>query len=174
MNKFKRKDRVIIVATDGSDDRKQFIGKSGIITDVCDKERINQIEYKDYIYEISGCEYNKGCTPLWRERDLKIIKPFKEQDEIDGKMFDIINHYGVMHQLKYMQTEMFELIESIVKHEHFKESQSVNDIKDITGELADVKVFVEQIRIKYGITQEEILEVMKFKVDRQLKRIEEE
>ena len=32
------------------------------------------------------------------------------------KLLKIINHYGVMLQLKYLQSEVFELNEAIIRH----------------------------------------------------------
>lgn len=34
------------------------------------------------------------------------------------KLLKIINHYGVMPQLKYFQSEVFELNEAIIKYEN--------------------------------------------------------
>lgn len=44
----------------------------------------------------------------------------------------------------------------------------------VIEEIADVMVMLKQIQLNYNIRTEEIKEVMKFKIDRQLKRIAEE
>lgn len=108
---------------------------------------------------------------------------------MEEKLLKIINHYGVMHQLKYFQSEVFELNEAIIKHEN-KDSivkvldnlnqmaYSVNNkkyevksIKDITEELADVEVMLLQLKEYYHIDGNDILKIMNEKIDRQLERI---
>lgn len=95
------------------------------------------------------------------------------------KLLKIINHYGILPQLKYIHSEYFELDESILnaesqryegKHcgipEHLKEH--------ITEEIADVMVMLYQFRYYYKLEDEEIFNKMNYKIDRQLKRIEDE
>ena len=49
-----------------------------------------------------------------------------------------------------------------------------NCMADIAEELADVMVLWEQIRLHYGLSIQDIQGIMKEKVERQLKRIENE
>lgn len=99
------------------------------------------------------------------------------------KLLKIINHYGLISQLKYMSSEQFELIEAIVEYrmaikdnEFLKEEKW--DIKlfkrHIIEELADNLVMLKQIQYYLDITDKEIEEVKNYKIERQLKRIEEE
>lgn len=98
-------------------------------------------------------------------------------------LLKIIDTYGVMPQLKYFQSEVFELNESIILYENTKrllqldvvqEKFEMYDIKrHIAEEIADVTVMLKQFQYYYGISDKEIEEVMKQKVERQLKRIEE-
>ena len=93
-------------------------------------------------------------------------------------LLKIINTYGVMPQLKYFQSEVFELNEAIIDAEHNRYIGIVREpcescIKHITEEIADVMVMLKQFQHYYGISDEEIEEVMKQKIERQLKRIEE-
>ena len=96
------------------------------------------------------------------------------------KLLKIINHYGVMHQLKYFQSEVFELNEAIIRNEeadyNFYEREMVDTeyIKHVTEELADVEVMLLQFKEYYHIDGNEILKIMNEKIDRQLKRMEGE
>lgn len=101
----------------------------------------------------------------------------------------IINHYGINTQLKYMQGEVFELNEAIIKFiesernpadimRHLFHNLSLNSIFDtksnIKDEIADVMVMLKQIQYYYDITDDEITKIMKFKIQRQLDRIAKE
>ena len=88
----------------------------------------------------------------------------------------IIEYYGVIPQLKYFQSEVFELNEAIFEH-YYDEYKFENDTvlkKHITEEIADVLVMLKQFQYYYRIEDKEIEEVMKFKIERQLERIKNE
>ena len=91
-------------------------------------------------------------------------------------LLKIINHYGLMKQLKYIHSEYFELDEAIVigedRNEHLK-SHGWNE-DNIAGEIADVMVMLKQFQYYYDISDEQIENIMKFKIQRQLERIESE
>ena len=92
-------------------------------------------------------------------------------------LLKIINKYRVMPQLKYFQSEVFELNEAIICEEISEHNDEVNNyksIKDIAEEIADVMVMLKQIQYYYGIEDKEIEEIMKYKVERQLSRIAKE
>ena len=95
----------------------------------------------------------------------------------------IINHYGLNHQLKYFQSEVFELNEAILKEIEiafnsegdFGDREALIKAKNhIAEELADVMVMLKQFQYYYKISDEEVEDVMKYKVQRQLERIENE
>ena len=87
-------------------------------------------------------------------------------------LMKIINNYGIMEQLKYIHSEYFELDEAIINYEWTK---YVNDNKKhIVEELADVMVMLKQFQYYYGINDEEIEEIINYKIERQLNRIKEE
>lgn len=86
---------------------------------------------------------------------------------------EIINHYGVMKQLKYFQSEVFELNEAIINAEYLP-FQDKKDINHIAEEIADVEVMLNQFKEYYHIDGNDIMEVMKEKVERQLERIKNE
>lgn len=92
---------------------------------------------------------------------------------MEEKLLKIINHYGIDKQLKYIHSEYFELDEAIIEeqcdesgYDYFKEH--------IAEEIADVMVMLEQFRLYYNIPSMQITEIMQQKIERQLKRIEEE
>lgn len=86
------------------------------------------------------------------------------------KLLEIINHYGIDKQLKYIHSEYFELDEAIIRAEYLP-FQDKEDINHITEELADVMCMLKQFQHYYGISDKEIEKIMKEKVDRQLERI---
>lgn len=96
-------------------------------------------------------------------------------------LLKIIEHYGVIHQLKKFNEESYELIEAA---RDFEEQFAISeyDIKKvdkyfidcIAEELADCMVLLEQIKVYYNLDNEKIIDEMKHKVNRQLKRIKEE
>lgn len=96
------------------------------------------------------------------------------------KLLKIIDTYKIMPQLKYFQSEVFELNESIIYYEIFDNSEdggikSMNDMykNHIAEEIADVLVMLEQFKLYYNINNEDIEKIMDYKIDRQIKRIEE-
>lgn len=93
------------------------------------------------------------------------------------KLLEIINHYGVMPQLKYFQSEVFELNEAIIDYQltkvpvdKLKETHE-EKVKHITEEIADVMVMINQFMVYYDITNEEVRDIMISKVNRQIERI---
>lgn len=88
------------------------------------------------------------------------------------KLLKIINHYGILKQLKYFQSEVFELNEAIINAEN--EYSMLKNIGNIAEEIADVMVMLEQFKLYYEISSEEITKIFWSKVDRQLGRIENE
>ena len=91
---------------------------------------------------------------------------------MEEKLLKIINHYGMLPQLKYFQSEVFELNEAIINAEN--EYNMLKNIGNIAEEIADVMVMLEQFKLYYGISSEEITKIFWSKVDRQLGRIENE
>ena len=90
------------------------------------------------------------------------------------EILKIINTYGVMPQLKYFQSEVFEFNEAIFEKEKIGAYPGIEERKHIAEEIADVVVMLKQFQYYYGITDEEIEEVMKYKIERTIKRMENE
>lgn len=85
------------------------------------------------------------------------------------KILSIISFYGVIPQLKYMQTEMFEFIEAVINYNNLSNEKNKEHIEE---EYADLMVMLEQFHAYYDLDDMHISEVMHQKIDRQLKRIE--
>lgn len=97
-----------------------------------------------------------------------------------NRLLKIVNHYGIRKQLKYFQSEIFELDEAIIDYENYEELVDIEkntkkDLKShIVEEIADVTVMLKQFQYYYDISDEEIENIMNFKIERQLERIEKE
>lgn len=98
-------------------------------------------------------------------------------------LLKIINHYGLMKQLKYIHSEYFELDEAILNYQSsgfdFNYDEEAKDIEKeyknhIVGEIADIMVMLRQIQYYYGIPDEDVEAVMNYKIGRQLDRIKGE
>ena len=96
-------------------------------------------------------------------------------------LLNIISHYGIDKQLKYIHSEYFELDEAIIKAEKFEPQTfielNVNTsvyISHIAEEIADVMVMLKQFQYYYKIEDKTIEDIMKQKIERQLERIDKE
>lgn len=96
-------------------------------------------------------------------------------------LLEIIEHYGISHQLRKFNEEAYELIEAV---RDFQEEYAIvgYDIEkvnkyfldNILEEFADVCVVLEQLKAYYDLDNKKIIETMKYKIERQKKRIEDE
>ena len=97
---------------------------------------------------------------------------------MEEKLLKIINHYGVLPQLKYFQSEIFEMNQAIIKYENIPNGiyeHIKNEYKEnIAKEIADVEVMLLQLKEYYHIDGNDILKIMNEKIDRQLERIKNE
>lgn len=110
-----------------------------------------------------------------------------------NKLLRIIKYYTLKKQLKYFQSEVFELNEAIIQHENKNPIASaleninrvmssvfvgvkpkVSSIEHIGEEIADVMVMLEQFRLYYDIPIEDIKKIFTEKVERQNQRIDDE
>lgn len=93
-----------------------------------------------------------------------------------NKLLQIIQHYGIDNQLRKFNEENFELIEAIHRLKNFdviKILARSTLIKNIKEEIADNLVLLSQFILYYNINLDDIEEIFKQKVERQLKRMEE-
>ena len=94
-------------------------------------------------------------------------------------LLKIIEHYGVLPQLKYFQSEVFELNEAIIStntcdYYGINERDYEETKEHIAEEIADVLVMLIQFKEQYQITDKQVKEVMENKINRQLERIQNE
>lgn len=82
---------------------------------------------------------------------------------MENKLLTIFNTYGKSHQVSKLLEEVGEFIETVINE----------DKENMVQEMADCMVMLKQFQYYYGITDEEIIKVMKEKIDRQLERIKE-
>ena len=85
------------------------------------------------------------------------------------KLLQIINHYGATNQRKKLCEEFMELQDELFYIYDFGD-----DRNNLLSEVADVLVLVMQFAYEYGYPLEEIIDMMNYKIDRQLDRIEKE
>lgn len=98
---------------------------------------------------------------------------------LEEKEKQIIDHYGLRHQLKYLFGEIFELMEAIIEQDIYSKVEEVFHCgvnkkllqKHTTDEFGDVEHLLDQIALKLEIVRDEVLKVKEFKADRQLERI---
>lgn len=90
---------------------------------------------------------------------------------MEKDLLKIIKHYGVIPQLKYFQSEVFELNEAIIRYNEADDDELINHIKE---EIADVLCMLRQFQYEFGFKDEDIDKIIEFKVNRQLARMENE
>lgn len=97
------------------------------------------------------------------------------------KLLQIIRHYGINNQLRKFNEENFELIEAITHFRYieiYKGTLADNaykyHYKHIKEEIADNLVLLTQFILYYNINLDDIEEIFKYKVDRQIKRMEKD
>ena len=81
------------------------------------------------------------------------------------KLLKIIQHYGLNHQQRKLEEEVYELQEAIIKGD---------DKEHIAEELADVCVLLMQITNYFKIDVPSIDKIMEMKIDRQIERMKNE
>lgn len=80
----------------------------------------------------------------------------------------IANFYGDDSQMYMAIEEMSELTKEICKYKRLP-----NNYDKIADEIADVKIMLEQLEYIFGVSRE-VEERVNYKLDRQLRRIEQE
>jgi NTP pyrophosphatase (non-canonical NTP hydrolase) len=97
-------------------------------------------------------------------------------DNLKECLLFFCKNYGVRHQIKRAQSEIFEFNEAVINYENARDSEYTQDfdkLRDaVAEEFADVLTMLGQIVLSYDICEEDILRHMRAKADRQLKRIE--
>ena len=97
--------------------------------------------------------------------------------EILENNIKIVKYYGTRKQMTIWIEEMSELTKVICKwnrkYEELEGDLTPKLLSEFQEEIADVMVMLEQFKLYYDISSEEITNIFWNKVERQLKRIEE-
>ena len=93
----------------------------------------------------------------------------KQIKETIENNISILNHYGINEQIPVWIEEMSELTKVLCKW--LRNGKIPAD--DLKEEIADVVVCLDQLKYAIDYMEDELMEQYKFKVDRQMQRIEE-
>ena len=94
------------------------------------------------------------------------------------KLKRIIKHYGPVEQIKQLDEEVKEFIETITDYERDSKSQystvgiMQKDKEHMEEEFGDVMVVMFQFALYHGIDMDKVKESMKYKINRQIRRME--
>lgn len=147
------------------------------------KEQLKEFAYSndflEKILDLLSEEYKNGLHQGWFDKEMDKLYG---NNDFDSDLLTIINTYGVMKQLKYFQSEIFELNEAIFQYEEQKRvcEQCCSTLhcdkekEHIAEEIADVMVMLSQFKEYYHIDGKDILDIMKYKINRQIERISEQ
>lgn len=115
--------------------------------------------------------------------NLDTAKKIQEDRNMNKDLLKIIQNYGLSNQLKKLSEELYEFQEAVLSYNLLK---TINeDVKDeileintkyiykcVLEEYADLCVLLSQFELYFDLDEDEVLQVMRNKVDRQLERIE--
>lgn len=89
---------------------------------------------------------------------------------------DIVEHYGVQNQFGIHMEECAELVQAISKlNRAWGDKDKINEARDmVVEEIADVLICVTQLQYILNITTDELDTIIEAKVERQIRRIENE
>lgn len=92
------------------------------------------------------------------------------EKDFTNMILQITQTYSKKEQAIQAIEEMSELTIELVKNIN----RGKDNREEIKSEIADVEIMMKQLLMKYGISQEEVDEVKRYKIERQMKRIEED
>ena len=100
------------------------------------------------------------------EEEKKWLVEYSTNMPYTKKIKEIIIIYGEEHQINKAIEEMAELTKELIKYQNKHQEYLTKEkiIKNIKQELADVEVMIEQIKIIFNFTQNEIDEIKQRKV----------
>ena len=81
--------------------------------------------------------------------------------------FKIFKYFGYENQRRKLVEEINELNDEILLFE-----KGIGDIQDLKEELADCYILLKQFKEYYEITDEELMVIIRYKLNRTLERIE--
>lgn len=95
------------------------------------------------------------------------------KDNLDPRIKKIVEHYGTKSQCGQAIEECGELIVALCKLIRYGVRNWDLNRQNVIGEIADVKVMIEQLEYILGC-RDEVEKVMNQKLDRQIRRINDE
>lgn len=105
-------------------------------------------------------------------KDVKVEEPAPSQRR---KIETIADYYGADNQISIAQEELAELIQALSK---YRRANDGNDFHKacaaIVEEMADVTLMLQQLRYLLVINEADVDAEMELKIERQLRRIEED
>lgn len=119
---------------------------------------------------------NHICEMIKENIDFKVLS--QQDEEKRKKLKEIANAYGDNPQIDMCIEECSELTKALLKYRRKSNSNSSTGEEmsalreDIIGELADVRIMVEQMEIIFGF-HNEVNQIIDYKISRQMKRLEE-
>lgn len=154
-------------------------------------EEMNEEELCEYITEIYG-GYLDGWESIefvlaafyhmaWGFAEVReSLKGYEEESLIEQQkelnVTEIADYYKVDNQIDKTIEECAELIQALskLKNSEYDESKGIsNPIFDVIGEIADVRIMLKQLLYLLDCA-DDVKETMEYKINRQLKRIQEE
>lgn len=91
---------------------------------------------------------------------------------------DIMEHFGYRNQMKKLNEEVFEFLEAVDSYEDELAFHLIGDKvgenllrESVVEEMGDVLILLTEFIAKYEIGKEELDEVMDYKLDRTINRI---
>ena len=91
-----------------------------------------------------------------------------------ANLLKIISKYKVRRQLKKLTEEVYEFMETVIDYEYSTRDNYEIAKARMTEEYADCMVLFNQFKLFYGLRNEDINDIMDYKIERQMKRIEQE
>lgn len=111
-------------------------------------------------YKWGDADFYSGKASAFEEV-LILLDMLPKSDEINADLKQIADHYGLKGQTDKCKEELHELIEALDGGD-----------PHIAEEIADVEIMIAQIKYLRNIPNENVNEVKLYKIQRQLKRIE--
>lgn len=99
----------------------------------------------------------------------------KIEKGIDPRIKQIADNYGAYNQKIQAVEECAELIQAIAKLNRASSNEEWDGAeKDIIGEIADVEIMIKQLKYLMQLKESDIEQEIDKKLNRQIKRIEDE
>ena len=120
---------------------------------------------------MSELEIYKGMVKKMKDKDINYKKIFLNN-------IKILEHYEVRKQIPIWIEEMSELTKCLCKwarnYDKWEGDIESELAKDMTDEISDVTICLDQLKYALHFMEDDLMQIYDKKVQRQLKRIEDE